>query len=79
MVIVLNSADGTVSLIDRHSYTEVKRYPIGKEPHHLEMTPDNKELIVAIAILERTGLPRPGDGNREASGAAHFGSLSIGV
>jgi YVTN family beta-propeller protein len=49
MVIVLNSGDGTVSLIDRKTYKEVKRYPIGKEPHHLMMTPDDKELIVANA------------------------------
>ena len=44
-----NSGDGSVSLIDRLTYAEVKRYPIGKEPHHLMMTPDNKELIVANA------------------------------
>lgn len=49
VTVILNSAEGTVSLIDRKTYTVLKSYPIGKEPHHLMMSPDNKELIVANA------------------------------
>src|SRR5450755_2412023 len=49
VAIILNSADGTVSLIDRKTYEVTKRYPIGKEPHHLMISPDDKELIVANA------------------------------
>ena len=49
VAVILNSAEGTVSLIDRKTYEVVKRYPIGKEPHHLMITPDDKELIVANA------------------------------
>ena len=49
VAVILNSGEGTVSLIDRKTYEVVKRYPIGKEPHHLMITPDDKELIVANA------------------------------
>ena len=49
VAVILNSAEGTVSLIDRRTYEVVKRYPIGKEPHHLVISPDEKELIVANA------------------------------
>src|SRR5450432_2363071 len=49
VAIILNSAEGTVSLIDRKTYEVTKRYPIGKEPHHLMISPDDKELIVANA------------------------------
>jgi len=48
-VIVLNSGDGTVSIVDPIAMKEVKRIPVGKEPHHLMATPDGKELIVANA------------------------------
>ena len=48
-VIVLNSGDGSVSIVDPVTRTEEKRIPVGKEPHHLMATPDNKELIVASA------------------------------
>jgi len=48
-VFVLNSADASVSIIDATNFTEAKRFPIGKEPHHLMPTPDNKSVIVANA------------------------------
>jgi YVTN family beta-propeller protein len=32
------------------SWTETKRIPTGKEPHHLYLTPDEKSLIVANAL-----------------------------
>ena len=47
---VLNSLDGDVSVIDPLTWTEVKRIPTGKEPHHLYMTPDEKSVIVANAF-----------------------------
>ena len=48
-VIVLNSGDGSISIVDPVTRKEEKRVPVGKEPHHLMATPDNKELIVANA------------------------------
>jgi YVTN family beta-propeller protein len=50
VVVVLNSRDATVTLLDQQSYKEISTFPIGKEPHHLMATPDNKSLIVANAV-----------------------------
>ncbi|MBS0307830.1 MAG: beta-propeller fold lactonase family protein [Proteobacteria bacterium] len=50
VVVVLNSRDATVSLIDQDSYKEISTLAVGKEPHHLMATPDNKALIVASAV-----------------------------
>ena len=46
-VFVLNSLDATVSLIDPVTWTERQRVSVGKEPHHLYLTPDEKSVIVA--------------------------------
>jgi YVTN family beta-propeller protein len=50
MVVVLNSGEASVSLIDPATRKEVKRFPVGKEPHHLMRTPDGKSLIVGNAV-----------------------------
>ena len=47
--IVLNSGSASVSLIDMPTRTVTKTFPIGKEPHHLMMTPDQKVVLVANA------------------------------
>ena len=49
---VLNSLDATVSVIDTQTWTERTRIPVGKEPHHLYLTPDEQELIVANAASD---------------------------
>jgi YVTN family beta-propeller protein len=49
-VFVLNSLDANVSVIDPKTWTEIKRIPTGKEPHHLYLTPDEKSFIVANAF-----------------------------
>jgi YVTN family beta-propeller protein len=49
VVVVLNSGDASVSLLDQDKRTELRRYEVGKEPHHLMATPDGKTLIVANA------------------------------
>ena len=51
-VFVLNSQDGDVSVIETRNWTEVKRIPTGKEPHHLYLTPDEKSVIVANAASD---------------------------
>jgi YVTN family beta-propeller protein len=48
-IFVLNSLEATISVVDPASFTERKRIPTGKEPHHLYLTPDEKSLIVANA------------------------------
>lgn len=47
--VVLNSGEDTISIVDTETYREVQRNPIGKEPHHLMATPDDRYLIVADA------------------------------
>ena len=48
-ILVLNSLNANVSVIDAVTYKEIKRVPVGKEPHHLYLTPDNKSVMVANA------------------------------
>jgi YVTN family beta-propeller protein len=48
-IFVLNSLDASVSVVDPVTWTETRRLPTGKEPHHLYMTPDEKSVIVANA------------------------------
>jgi len=60
IAIVLNSGDETLSLIDADTQRETKRIAIGKEPHHLMATPDDKFIIIAnaasneLVFLDRT-------------------------
>jgi YVTN family beta-propeller protein len=51
-IFVLNSLDADVSVIDPSTWTETKRIPTGKEPHHLYLTPDQKSVIVANALSD---------------------------
>ncbi len=46
IAVVLNSNDDNFSLIDTQTYREIKRVPVGKGPHHLMATPDERFLIV---------------------------------
>ena len=50
VVVVLNSRDATVQLLDQSTYKSLSTFPVGKEPHHLMATPDNKSVIVASAV-----------------------------
>ncbi len=69
-VFVLNSLDGTVSVIDPVSWTEKKRIPTGKEPHHLYMTPDEKSVIVGNALSDSLTFidPRTAEVQRTVTG-----------
>jgi DNA-binding beta-propeller fold protein YncE len=48
-IFVLNSLDATVSVIDPVSFTELRRLPVGKEPHHVYLSPDERSLLVGNA------------------------------
>jgi YVTN family beta-propeller protein len=50
VVVVLNSRDATVQLLDQNTYADLATIPVGKEPHHLMETPDGKSLIVASSV-----------------------------
>src|ERR1700730_11189048 len=49
-VIVLDSGEANLKLIDEGTHEVVATVPTGKEPHHLMITPDNKSLIVANSV-----------------------------
>jgi YVTN family beta-propeller protein len=49
VVVVLNSGDASISLVDQDARKEIRRFEVGKEPHHLMATPDRQTLIVANA------------------------------
>jgi YVTN family beta-propeller protein len=63
VAIVLNSGEGTISLVDMGTRKETKRVPIGKEPHHLMITPDDQHLIVANAVSNNLVFLDPATGN----------------
>jgi YVTN family beta-propeller protein len=50
VVVVLNSRDATVQLLDQATGADNGTFAVGKEPHHLMSTPDNKSLIVASSV-----------------------------
>jgi YVTN family beta-propeller protein len=51
-VVVLDSGEAKIDLIDEASRHVVATMPAGKEPHHLMITPDGKTLIVANSISD---------------------------
>ncbi|HJQ59884.1 MAG TPA: cytochrome D1 domain-containing protein [Vineibacter sp.] len=50
LVVVLNSDEASLSVVDRRTGKEFDRRPIGREPHHLMLTPDGKELVVGSTV-----------------------------
>jgi YVTN family beta-propeller protein len=50
VVVVLNSRDATVTLLDQATGADNGTFAVGKEPHHLMATPDNKSVIVASSV-----------------------------
>ena len=51
-IFVLNSLEANISVVDPQTWTDVRRIPTGKEPHHLYLTPDEKSLIIANAASD---------------------------
>lgn len=66
-IIVLNSKDADVSLINATSHDVIARVPTGKEPHHLYPTPDNRHVIVANAVSDTLTVIDPLTGKVEQS------------
>ena len=62
LAIVLNSAESSVSLIDMPTRKVIKTVPVGKEPHHLMLTPDQKTLLIANAAGNDVQLMNPVNG-----------------
>ena len=59
LAVVLNSGDASVSLVDMKTRTVTKTIPIGKEPHHVMLTPDEKTLLIANAMGNDIALMNP--------------------
>ena len=62
LAVVLNSGEASVSLIDMPSRKVIKTVPVGKEPHHLMITPDQKTLLIANAAGNDVSLMNPTTG-----------------
>jgi YVTN family beta-propeller protein len=62
LAVVLNSGEASVSLIDMPNRKVIKTVPVGKEPHHLMMTPDQKTLLIANAAGNDVVLMNPTTG-----------------
>ncbi len=45
-VLILNSEEASYSILSRSTRTEIARLPVGREPHHLIVTPDGKEVLI---------------------------------
>lgn len=50
LAFVLNSAGASVSLIDMSHRTELRRIPVLREPHHLTVSPDGRELLIGDTV-----------------------------
>ncbi len=62
LAVILNSGDASVSLIDMPTRKVIKTVPVGKEPHHLMMTPDQKTLLIGNAAGNDVTLMNPTTG-----------------
>ncbi len=49
IAIVLNSGDASLSMLDMAHGTELRRVPVLREPHHVALSPDGRELLVGDA------------------------------
>ena len=49
-VLVMNSNEATISVIDLASHRELRRIPVLREPHHNMLTPDHKDLLVGDTV-----------------------------
>jgi DNA-binding beta-propeller fold protein YncE len=55
-IIVLNSEEASYSLLEPTTRTEITRLPIGREPHHLLLTPDQKNILVGSTGLNELSI-----------------------
>lgn len=46
LAFVLDSAEAAISLVDVKTEREVSRIPVLREPHHMALSPDHRELLV---------------------------------
>ena len=49
-VLVMNSGEASLSIIDMAGQREIRRIPALREPHHVMLSPDGKELLVGDTV-----------------------------
>jgi DNA-binding beta-propeller fold protein YncE len=50
LALVMNSNDASLSVIDMGSLAEVRRIPALREPHHVALTPDGRDVLVGDTV-----------------------------
>ena len=60
---VINSNDASISLIDVTTQKELRRVPVLREPHHVALSPDGRELLVGDTAGNEMLFLDPGTGN----------------
>jgi YVTN family beta-propeller protein len=46
LVLVMNSGEASLSVIDMDTQREIRRIPVLREPHHWALSPDRRDLLV---------------------------------
>src|SRR5579883_262442 len=49
-VLVVNSAEASLSVLDMDTRQELRRIPVLREPHHVALTPDHRGLLVGDTV-----------------------------
>ncbi len=62
VVVVLDSGDARITLINQNTRQPIGSFATGKEPHHLMATPNHQDLIVANAVSNDLMLLNPQTG-----------------
>jgi DNA-binding beta-propeller fold protein YncE len=50
VVLVVNSGAASLSVVDMETHKEVRRIAVLREPHHLTLTPDRRDLLVGDTV-----------------------------
>jgi DNA-binding beta-propeller fold protein YncE len=50
LVLVVNSAGASLSVVDMTTDREVRRIPVLREPHHVALSPDGRDLLVGDTV-----------------------------
>jgi DNA-binding beta-propeller fold protein YncE len=63
LAFVLNSGGASISVVDMSTEKELRRIPVLREPHHLALSPNGRELLVGDTVGNEILFLDPGTGN----------------
>ncbi|MBN9559139.1 MAG: YncE family protein [Alphaproteobacteria bacterium] len=63
LAFVLNSGGASISVVDMSTEKELRRIPVLREPHHLALSPNGRELLVGDTVGNEMLFLDPGTGN----------------